>query len=58
MPKHAWQKLSAGRAAKGQRFYDCGHRVADPVPDHRHLLIRRNRATAELAHHRCRRTTR
>lgn len=54
LPKRAWQKLSAGAGAKGQRFYDWAHiDLPDAVPGHRHLLIRRNRTTGELAYYRC-----
>jgi hypothetical protein len=52
--KRAWQKLSAGRGAKAQRFYDCG--VIDPAysaPGLRQVLIRRNRVTGGLACLRC-----
>ena len=55
----AWQRLSAGRGAKGARWYDWAlidHRPAsdpDADPDaastgHHWLLIRRNRTTGEL----------
>lgn len=54
VPKRAWQKLSAGHGAKGQRFYDWAViELADPCPGHRQLLIRRNRTSGELAHYRC-----
>ncbi|MBT2478572.1 IS701 family transposase [Streptomyces sp. ISL-94] len=53
-PKRAWQKLSAGVGAKGHRFYDWAViELPDPRPGHRHLLIRRNRTTGELAYYRC-----
>jgi SRSO17 transposase len=48
--KRAWQKLSAGRGAKGQRFHDWA--VIDLVEvalGHHQLLVRRNRTTGELA---------
>jgi hypothetical protein len=54
LPRRAWQKLSAGQGAKGQRFYDWA--VIDLVATGsggRQLLIRRNRATGELAYYRC-----
>ncbi|MGW4608425.1 IS701 family transposase [Streptomyces sp. NPDC004532] len=54
VPKRAWQKLSAGRGAKGQRFYDWA--VVDlvaPTPGSHQLLIRRSRTTGELAYFRC-----
>ncbi|MFD6918443.1 IS701 family transposase [Streptomyces virginiae] len=54
VPKSAWQKLSAGRGAKGQRFYDWAViDLAEPAPGHHQLLIRRNRTTGELAYYRC-----
>ncbi|MDO0924125.1 IS701 family transposase [Streptomyces sp. TG1A-8] len=54
IPKRAWQKLSAGAGAKGHRHYDWALAViADDRPGHRHLLIRRNRRTGELAYYRC-----
>jgi SRSO17 transposase len=54
LPRHAWQRYSAGAGAKGHRFYDWAWLAIDPgQPGHRHLLIRRNRHTAELAFYRC-----
>ncbi|GAA1898109.1 IS701 family transposase [Streptomyces sodiiphilus] len=54
VPKRAWQTLSAGPGAKGQRFYDWAVvGLADPTPGHRQLLIRRNRTTGELAYYHC-----
>ncbi|MFI6151070.1 IS701 family transposase [Kitasatospora sp. NPDC051170] len=54
LPKRAWQKLSAGAGAKGQRFYDWAViDLPEPQLGHRHLLIRRNRTTGELAYYRC-----
>lgn len=51
VPKRVWQKLSAGRGAKGQRFYDWAViDLADPAPGRHQLLIRRNRNTGELAY--------
>lgn len=53
LPKRAWQKLSAGAGAKGHRFYDWALAdVADDQPGHRHLLVRRNRNSGELAFYR------
>ncbi|EFE64877.1 LOW QUALITY PROTEIN: transposase, partial [Streptomyces viridosporus ATCC 14672] len=50
--------MSAGVRAKGQRHYDWAlATVTDPRPGHRHLLVRRNRRTGELAYHRCYSTT-
>ena len=58
VPKRAWQKLSAGRGAKGQRFYDWAVTdLAEPAPGRHQLLIRRNRSTGELAYYRCHSTT-
>jgi SRSO17 transposase len=60
LPKHVWQRLSAGDGAKGHRFYDWALIDIDPHADrhaevagHRWLLIRRNRRTKELAFYRC-----
>jgi SRSO17 transposase len=54
LPKQAWQKLSAGAGAKGHRFYDwAAIDLPDPAPGSRHLLIRHNRTTGELAYYRC-----
>ncbi|SCF15499.1 SRSO17 transposase [Micromonospora marina] len=54
VPKRAWQKLSAGAGAKGNRFYDWAViDLTEPSPGHRQLLIRRNRRTGELAYYRC-----
>ncbi|MER7694524.1 IS701 family transposase [Streptomyces sp. NPDC097610] len=54
LPKRAWQKLSAGAGAKGQRFYDWAHiDLPSSASGHRHLLLRRNRTTGELAYYRC-----
>ncbi|GHE05966.1 hypothetical protein GCM10010339_44190 [Streptomyces alanosinicus] len=52
LPATAWHRHSTGRGAKGPRHYDrawigIGH------DSHRHLLIRRNRTTSELAFHLC-----
>lgn len=54
VPKRAWQELSAGRGAEGQRFYDWTViDLAEPAPGRHQLLIRRNRTTGELAYCRC-----
>jgi SRSO17 transposase len=57
VPKQAWQRLSAGRGAKGHRFYDWAWitlaRPDDAPSGHRWLLVRRNRRTGELAFYRC-----
>jgi SRSO17 transposase len=61
LPKRAWQRLSAGPGAKGQRYYDwalISH--CDPAgqadPADRQcwwLLVRRHTRTGELAFYRC-----
>src|SRR5215469_7150220 len=54
LPKRAWQQLPAGEGAKGKRYYDWAWiMISDRRPGHRHLLIRRNRSTGELAFYRC-----
>jgi SRSO17 transposase len=54
LPPRAWQRLSAGAGAKGHRYYDWAWISTGPgLPGHRHLLIRRNRSTRELACYRC-----
>ena len=54
LPKRAWQQLPAGEGAKGKRYYDWAWiMIGDRRPGHRHLLIRRNRSTGELAFYRC-----
>jgi SRSO17 transposase len=58
LPARAWQRLSAGPGAKGQRFYDWAW-LDLPTPDRASgtgcwwLLIRRSRRTGELAFYRC-----
>jgi SRSO17 transposase len=58
LPKRAWQRLSAGTGAKGERFYDWALvDTTDPAADHENtghhwLLVRRNRRTGELAYYR------
>ena len=54
LPAKAWQRMSAGPGAKGQRWYDWAWIAIDGGgPGNRHLLIRRNRSTGELAFYRC-----
>lgn len=57
MPKHVWQRLSAGQGSKGPRFYDWAWITIDTddaeATGYRWLLIRRNRRTGELAYYRC-----
>ncbi|MEV0724225.1 IS701 family transposase [Micromonospora purpureochromogenes] len=57
LPTAAWQRMSAGRGAKGYRYYDWSlvalPRATDNHGGHHWLLIRRNRSTGELAFYRC-----
>jgi len=54
LPRRAWQQLSAGDGAKGQRWYDWAWvTISNPGPGHRCLLIRRNRSTGDLAFYHC-----
>jgi len=54
LPKRAWQRASAGKGAKGYRYYDWAWvTISHPGPGWRHLLIRRHRRTRELAFYRC-----
>jgi SRSO17 transposase len=54
LPQAAWQRLSAGAGAKGQRWYDWALVGIDPGRPGRHwMLIRRHRRTAEPAFFRC-----
>ena len=60
LPKHAWQRLSAGAGSKGPRCYDWAWIMLDADTNtdtnrggHRWLLIRRNTSTGELAFYRC-----
>jgi SRSO17 transposase len=60
VPARAWQCISAGKGAKGERLYDWSFvRLDDdspPVSDQagrRWLMVRRNRASGELAFYRC-----
>jgi SRSO17 transposase len=60
VPARAWQCVSAGRGAKGHRYYDWAFiRLdhGDPSPGgqagRRWLLVRRNRKTRELAFYHC-----
>jgi SRSO17 transposase len=57
LPKRAWQRLSAGKGAKGHRFYDWAwisltSGEGEPA-GLRWLLVRRNRRTGERAYYRC-----
>jgi SRSO17 transposase len=62
LPQRAWQRLSAGAGAKGQRYYDWAWVTLTPPaatsPDDADtpcwwLLVRRHRHTGELAFYRC-----
>ena len=56
IPKRAWQQLSAGAGAKGERYYDWALLdIAGPAgrPGNWWLLVRRNRRSGELAFYRC-----
>jgi SRSO17 transposase len=57
VPPRAWQTVSAGRGAKGHRYYDWAfvRLDDDPAggPAQRWLLLRRNRTTGELAYYHC-----
>ncbi len=63
LPKRAWQRLSAGAGAKGQRYYDwalishpdpTGATTSDPADRQCWwLLVRRHTRSGELAFYRC-----
>lgn len=56
LPRHAWQRLSAGQGSKGPRFYDWARisiNAGGEPAETRWLLLRRNNATGELAYYRC-----
>src|SRR3954453_23289746 len=63
LPRRAWQRLSAGPGAKGQRYYDWAC-LDLPSPARSRgtgcwwLLIRRSRGTGELSFYRCYHPTR
>jgi SRSO17 transposase len=52
LPATAWQRQSAGSGAKGPRYYDWAW-IHIGTDEHRHLLVRRNRTTGELAFYLC-----
>ncbi|SOR76590.1 FOG: Transposase [Streptomyces chartreusis NRRL 3882] len=52
LPASAWQRHSAGNGAKGPRYYDWAW-IHIGTDGHRHLLVRRNRTTGELAFYLC-----
>jgi SRSO17 transposase len=53
LPKRAWQRLSAGPGAKGQRYYDWALVTVAAQAGHHWLLIRRHPRHGELAFYRC-----
>jgi SRSO17 transposase len=57
VPARAWQCVSAGRGAKGHRYYDWAFIRLDPSDParggQRWLMLRRNRSSGELAFYRC-----
>jgi SRSO17 transposase len=55
VPARAWQRISAGRGAKGHRWYDWAFIQLDPTGrgGHHWLLVRRHPTTRELAFYRC-----
>jgi hypothetical protein len=53
VPKGAWQRLSAGSGAKGQRYYDRAWVTVAAQAGHHWLLIRRHPRHGELAFYRC-----
>ncbi|MFI5823737.1 hypothetical protein ACIA8I_32315 [Streptomyces rishiriensis] len=52
LPATAWHRQSAGNGAKGACRYDWVW-IHIGTGSHRHLLIRRNRSTGELAFYVC-----
>lgn len=52
LPAGAWQRHSAGPGAKGPRYYDWAW-IHISTDGHRHLLVRRNRTSGELAFYPC-----
>ncbi len=53
LPKGAWQRLSAGPGAKGQRYYDWAWVALTAQAGHHWLLVRRHPRHSELAFYRC-----
>jgi hypothetical protein len=60
VPARAWQQVSAGKGAKGHRYYDWAFLRLDhdrPAPGEQAgqhwLMVRRNQRTGELAYYRC-----
>ncbi|MFE7582650.1 hypothetical protein ACFU5Y_13980 [Streptomyces gardneri] len=52
LPEAAWHRQSAGTGAKGLRYYDWAW-IYIGTGEHRHLLVRRNPTTRELAFYLC-----
>ncbi|AUY54777.1 IS701 family transposase [Streptomyces sp. CB01881] len=52
LPASAWHRQSAGAGAKGPRYYDWAW-IEIGTDGHRHLLIRRNPSSGELAFYLC-----
>ncbi|MFJ6518761.1 IS701 family transposase [Streptomyces filamentosus] len=52
LPGSAWHRQSAGTGAKGPRYYDWAW-IEIGADGHRHLLIRRNSTSGELAYYLC-----
>lgn len=52
LPEASWHRQSAGTGAKGLRYYDWAW-IHIGTGEHRHLLIRRNPTTRELAFYLC-----
>nr|WP_094745379.1 IS701 family transposase [Kitasatospora aureofaciens] len=52
LPASAWHRQSAGAGAKGPRYYDWAW-IEIGTDGHRHLLIRRNSHSGELAFYLC-----
>src|SRR5436305_162813 len=53
LPRGAWQRLSAGPGAKGQRYYDWALVTLIAPAGHHWLLVRRHPRHGELAFYRC-----
>lgn len=52
LPASAWHRQSAGAGAKGPRYYDWAW-IETGTDGHRHVLIRRNPTSGELAYYLC-----
>ena len=57
LPRRSWNRLSAGKGAKGERDYDSAFvRITPPTDEqkgHHWLLVRRRIRDGELAFYRC-----